>query len=89
MDDDEGPALVLVAGGREVVLGRLRHPAADLGLVDAIARLHLEARRLGCSLVVRDPPPGLRELLELAGLAGLLAYPSRRVGSPKSAKRSG
>lgn len=91
MDDDERPTLVLVAPGGEAVIGRLAAAGdgAGLALVDALARLQLAAGRRGCRVVVRHPPPGLRSLLELAGLDGLLAYPSSRDGSPKSAKRSG
>lgn len=40
----------------------------DLGLVDALARLKLAARRLGCSLRVREPSVELVELLDLVGL---------------------
>jgi ABC-type transporter Mla MlaB component len=48
-------------------VGMLR---ADLAAVDALARLALTARRLDRSIVLRDEPPALRELLALAGLAG-------------------
>lgn len=44
----------------------------DLGLVEELARLHLAARRLGASVVLRDPCPRLRELLELVGLVQLI-----------------
>ena len=40
----------------------------DLGLVDALARLKLVARRLGCSMRVCDPSVELAELLDLVGL---------------------
>jgi hypothetical protein len=46
---------------------------ADIDLVDAVARLHLAGRRLGLTIVVRDPSAGLRELFELAGLSHLVA----------------
>jgi ABC-type transporter Mla MlaB component len=45
---------------------------ADLGTVDALARLALIARRLGRPVMLRDACPELRELLEFAGLAGVL-----------------
>lgn len=45
---------------------------ADLALVDALARLHLVARRLGGGLEVRGAGPDLRALIELAGLADVL-----------------
>jgi ABC-type transporter Mla MlaB component len=50
---------------------------ADLGTVDALARLHLEAGRAGCCLHLVGVPAGLRDLLRLAGLADLLAGQSR------------
>jgi anti-anti-sigma regulatory factor len=41
---------------------------ADLATVEALARLQLGARRLGCQLSVRNAPAELRELLALVGL---------------------
>lgn len=41
---------------------------ADLGTVDALARLALTARRMGARLVVRNASPELTGLLQLAGL---------------------
>ncbi|MEU3598336.1 STAS domain-containing protein [Streptomyces sp. NPDC006798] len=49
---------------------------ADLTAVDAVARLHLTARRLGCELRLRDAPAELGALLHLVGL-GALARPAR------------
>ena len=40
----------------------------DLGLVDALARLKLAARRLGWSMRVCEPSVELAELLDLVGL---------------------
>jgi hypothetical protein len=40
----------------------------DLSVVDDVARLALASTRLGCRLLLSDVAPGLRELLELAGL---------------------
>lgn len=48
----------------------------DLSMVEAVARLQLAARRLGCSIRLRDPCPELRELLDLVGLADLVAEAS-------------
>jgi anti-anti-sigma regulatory factor len=45
----------------------------DLSTVDALARLRLDARRTGGELCLCGVSPGLRDLLELAGLAELLA----------------
>jgi anti-anti-sigma regulatory factor len=39
-----------------------------MGVVDQLARLQLEARRLGCSIRLRNVCTELMELLELAGL---------------------
>lgn len=41
---------------------------ADLGTIDALARVQLTSRRLGCQMSVRNAPPGLGDLLLLAGL---------------------
>ena len=40
----------------------------DLGAVDALARVQLEARRRGCTVWLRHACPDLIELLELVGL---------------------
>lgn len=45
---------------------------ADLGVVDALARLRLAARRRGHRLTFRGAGPELRSVLDLAGLGGLL-----------------
>lgn len=68
--------IVIVDGDVEVVLGYLVGLRVDLALVDALARVHLAARRAGSSLRVRNPDPELCELLELVGLADLVAPPS-------------
>jgi len=46
--------------------------AVDIGTVDALARLQLTARRFGWRLRLREIPLELRELIELAGLSGVL-----------------
>jgi anti-anti-sigma regulatory factor len=45
---------------------------ADVLAVHALARLQLVARRHGTRIVLRDPAPGLRELLAFAGLDGVV-----------------
>ncbi len=40
----------------------------DLATVDALARLQLQARRLGLSIHLRDADPALVGLLDLVGL---------------------
>ena len=52
---------------------------ADLALVDALARLQLEARRSGCTISVRGAYGILAGLMRLAGLLDTLA-PSVEVG---------
>ena len=57
----------------EALLGQVVGLRADLALVGALARLQLAALRLGCSIRLRDPCAELRELLDLVGLAELVA----------------
>ena len=45
---------------------------ADAAQLDAIARLCLHAKRRGAALRLADPDELLDELIELAGLAGVL-----------------
>ena len=44
----------------------------DAGTIEALARLQLTARRLGCQMRLRDPSRELRELLDLFGLDDVL-----------------
>ena len=55
-------------GAETVATVRIDGDVPGLFVVDAVARLSLCARRLGWDVRVRDP--GLRELLDLAGLLG-------------------
>jgi anti-anti-sigma regulatory factor len=48
-----------------------------LATIDALARLRLNARRLGLEVTVTSPSTELRELIELCGLAEVLAVESR------------
>ena len=75
MDAGEGSTTVVVVldGHVEVVVGRIVDTRPDLAVVDALARLQLAARRTGWSIRVRRPSPALRELLDLVGLADLIA----------------
>jgi hypothetical protein len=56
------------SGARTLVcdVGALAHP--DLAAVDALARLQLVARRLGCRMLLQRASPELGELLAFAGL---------------------
>lgn len=65
-------AIVVDDGADEVVV-EIDAQRLDLGLVDALARLQLEARRRGWTVRVRDGTGALRGLLELVGLAEVLA----------------
>ena len=51
-------------------IGHITHP--DLGTVDTLARLQLEAGRLGSSICLHHASPTLRALLDLVGLGGVL-----------------
>jgi len=75
LDPDEVPDLIerlgpgIVRGDSTIILCDLARLAdADMATVDALARLALRARRMGCAVTLRDPST---ELLELVGLAGL------------------
>ena len=51
-------------------VAELTHP--DAGTIEALARLQLTARRLGCQMRLRHPSRELAELLDLFGLADVL-----------------
>jgi len=69
--DRVGPGIV--RGDTTIILCDLaRLAAADMGTVDALARLALRARRMGCAVSLRDPSTGLLELVGLAGLGEIL-----------------
>jgi hypothetical protein len=44
----------------------------DVAIVDALARLQLVARRIGCAVVLRGASSELLELVSFMGLAGVL-----------------
>ena len=69
--DRLGPGVV--HGDATLILCDLARLAdADLATVDALARLALRARRMGCAVNLRDPSTELLELLGLAGLGEVL-----------------
>ena len=75
------------------VLCHVRDPCAlDAVTVEALVRLKLTARRVGCQFIVVDAADDLRDLVELMGLRRVLltgaGQASRRGGSPKSGKRA-
>lgn len=49
-----------------------------LEVVEALCRLQLEARRLGCSIRVIDASDELVDLINFAGLGGVLLDEARR-----------
>ncbi len=66
---DVDVAVVLLRDGMEVASWPLAGTGRPgLALVDELARLQLTARRLGCSIGLRDACAELAELLDLAGL---------------------
>lgn len=75
----EPTTVALIAGdGTEVVVGHVDARRPDLSLVDVLARLQLTAGRHGWVVLVRGAPEGLRALLDLVGLADVLALELRR-----------
>jgi hypothetical protein len=68
---DGTTVLLVVSDELEVVLGRTA-ARPDIGVVEALARLQLAARRFGCSIRLRDPSRELCDLLDLAGLADII-----------------
>ena len=62
----------------DVVVARVDARRADLGLVEALARLHLEVQRRGGTMRLRDAPEELGGLLDLLGLAGVIGLEARR-----------
>jgi hypothetical protein len=79
--DSSTTLVVVVEDGTELVVGRVDGTRADLALVDVLARMHLAACRRGWSLRIDGAPPALCALLQLAGLAGVLAVQPR--GQPE------
>ena len=66
---------MLEGGGVEIVVcdvGALDRP--DAVTIDALARLQLTARRLGCRLRLRHASPELRELVAFMGLRRSLRF---------------
>jgi hypothetical protein len=63
----------IVEGDTLVAVWPIEGLRPDLLLVDALARLQLEARRMGWSMRLRHPGAELRGLLHFVGLADLVA----------------
>jgi hypothetical protein len=70
--------VLIVDAATDEVLGHVDARSPDLALVEALARLQLSARRRGARLSLRNVSDELRALLELVGLADVLALEARR-----------
>lgn len=75
MDAGGWTTIVVRIDDLELVVARLDGRRPDLALVEALARLALVLRRLGCELELRDPGRELSRLVDLVGLAGVVAGP--------------
>jgi hypothetical protein len=73
----------LARGGDLEVACDVGELAAELAAVDALARLSLVARRLGCPLKLRRASPELRDLVELCGLSDALGVVGRNGREPE------
>jgi STAS domain len=75
--DNAATVVVVAEGGRELRI-IVDEGRCDLGLVDVLMRMALEARRGGYRVRIEGAPPELRGLLELVGLADVVAFEPRR-----------
>jgi ABC-type transporter Mla MlaB component len=67
------PTVVLTRGDVDVATWPLpRGSRADIAVVDQLARLQLEARRLGCQIRLRNACAELVELIRLSGLEDVI-----------------
>ena len=71
---DARAEVVLLRDGAEVACWPLvcEDGRVDLGAVNAVARLQLQARRQGCTVWLRHACPDLIDLLQLVGLTQVL-----------------
>ena len=83
---------MLARGETEIASWTLQDTdAADLETVDALARLQLEARRMGCTVSVHGVSRILGAMIRLAGLVDLLVGDSvvEVGGEPEDLEQSG
>jgi hypothetical protein len=66
----------------------VRELAAEVAAVEALARLALVARRLGCPLKVRRASPELRDLVEFCGLSAALGVGGQRGRQPEQREQA-
>lgn len=65
---------------RPVVVADCREADCDLATVEALARLALDALRLGCALRIEGASDDLQGLIELLGLEDVLVVPGDGTG---------
>jgi hypothetical protein len=65
-------AALLEATGADVALCDVAALPADAAAVDAVARIALDARRMGRRVILRDAADDLLDLLAFVGVAGAL-----------------
>ena len=68
----ERVCVLLERSGAGAALCDVRGVDPDAVTVDALARLQLAARRVGCRVRLRHAPDGLQELLAFVGLDGVV-----------------
>jgi len=74
MPQPESATMVeLMSGGKVLASWPLGTSRVDLSVIDELARLQLEARRCGWSIRLRTRCRRLAELLEVTGLARVVA----------------
>ena len=78
-------ALLRTSG--DVVACDVAGVAPDAVTVDALARLQLAARRLGCEVRLRNASVALLEVVELMGLTHVLAEGADRTPHRRSRRR--
>ena len=71
-------AILVVDDDTHEVLARFDGGRATVDVVNALARAQLAARRRGHRVTIRNVGEELRRLLDLVGLAGVLAVEPRR-----------
>ena len=70
-------------GHLDVIACDVSELGAEVAAVDALARLSLLARRLGCPLKVRRASPELRDLVAFCGLSAALGVVGRDGRQPE------
>jgi hypothetical protein len=70
--------VLIVDAETDEVLGHVDARTPDLALVEALARVQLNARRRGARVRLTNVSEPLRGLLELVGLADVLCVEARR-----------